>query len=78
MFSLWGYLPHTFRGVIGQSEGDNYPNGLTISPWARWLHGASGQRHRDRDRVSAAPVPPGLPGPPFVVGNTQQALGRNM
>ena len=35
-----------------RDEGDNYPNGLTKPPWARWWHGASWQR---RD-VGAAPV----------------------
>ena len=29
-----------------QREGDNYRNGLTKPPWARWWHEASGQRHR--------------------------------
>ena len=60
------------------SERGGYPKGLTKPPWARWWHGASGKR---RDVVSAAPAAPAaewLPRRPFVVGFTQQGLGRNM
>ncbi len=57
-----------------QSEGDNYPNALTKSPWASWWHRASGQRHRVV--VLSLLSPPRVAFLPLLVRKDEQDLGR--